>query len=172
MRRDWERDRPPTHVAERRLPLDPLDIRDALHDLVAADPVIDAISVIEADQTGHLRVFTSTSTEERAEVLELAGRAMATKAPTSDRSNTVFTVRLAGAAARELRRGGHRWSGESAAGPLARAAGRARVRRPHHRARDDPRPLHRPSLMGQPLSAILETMDGNGGRQSARADHE
>ena len=60
-------------VAQRALPLDPLDIRDTLHDLVEADPVLDAISVIEADETGRLRVFTSTSTEERAEVLDLAG---------------------------------------------------------------------------------------------------
>jgi len=78
-------------LAERAPPFDPLDIRDALHDLVEADPVIDAISVIEADETGHLRVFTSTSTEERAEVLDLARRAFAARAPTSDRSSTVFT---------------------------------------------------------------------------------
>ena len=45
-------------LAEQTPPLDPLDIRDTLHDLVEADPVLDAISVIEADETGHLRVFT------------------------------------------------------------------------------------------------------------------
>jgi two-component system NtrC family sensor kinase len=77
------------NLAEHAQPLDPLDVRDTLHDLVEADPVIDAISVIEADEAGHLRVFTSTSTEERAEVLDLAGRAITTKAPTSDRSSTV-----------------------------------------------------------------------------------
>src|SRR5881397_1953953 len=49
-------------VAQRPLPLDAEDIRDALHDFVAADPVIDAISVIEADRTGRMRVVTSTST--------------------------------------------------------------------------------------------------------------
>jgi two-component system, NtrC family, sensor kinase len=81
-------------LAQRALPIDPLDIRDSLHDLVDADPVLDAISVIEADPTGHLHVFTSTSTEERAEVLELAGRAITTKAPASDRSSTAFTVAL------------------------------------------------------------------------------
>ena len=81
-------------LAERAPPLDPLDIRDTLHDLVEADPVLDAISVIEADETGHLRVFTSTSTEERAEVLDLAGRAITTKAPASDRSSTVVMFAL------------------------------------------------------------------------------
>ena len=40
-------------VAQRAPPLDPLDIRDTLHDLVEADPVLDAISVIEADEAGH-----------------------------------------------------------------------------------------------------------------------
>lgn len=81
-------------LAQRAPPLDPLDIRDTLHDLVEADPMLDAISVIEADEAGHLRVFTSTSTEERAEVLDLAGRAITTKAPTSDRSSTVVMFAL------------------------------------------------------------------------------
>jgi signal transduction histidine kinase len=74
-------------LAERALPLDPLDIRDALHDLIEADPVVDEISVIEADESGHLRVFTSTSTEERTEVLDLAGQAIATKGLVNDRNS-------------------------------------------------------------------------------------
>jgi two-component system NtrC family sensor kinase len=81
-------------LAQRAPPIDPLDVRDSLHDLVDADPELDAISVIEADETGHLRVFTSTSTEERAEVVDLAGRAITTKAVASDRSSTAFTVVL------------------------------------------------------------------------------
>jgi signal transduction histidine kinase len=81
-------------LAERTLPLDPLDIRDSLHDLVDADPVLDAISVIETDETGHLRVFTSTSTEERAEVLDLARQAMTTKSSASGRSSTVTMLAL------------------------------------------------------------------------------
>jgi two-component system, NtrC family, sensor kinase len=76
-------------LAERALPLDPLDTRDSLHDLVEADPVLDAISVIEADAQGQVRVFTSTSTEERSEVLELARRAIATRTPASSRTATV-----------------------------------------------------------------------------------
>jgi two-component system NtrC family sensor kinase len=79
-------------VAQRSLPLDPLDIRDTLHDLVEADPVIDAISVIEADTTGRLRVFTSTSTEERTEIMDLAGRAITTQTPISARNSTVIMI--------------------------------------------------------------------------------
>ena len=82
------------NVAQRPLPLDPRDIRDSLHDLVAADPVLDAISVIENDGTGPPLVVTSTSTEERAEVVELAGRAIATKARTTDQTSTTITVAL------------------------------------------------------------------------------
>ena len=79
-------------VAQRPLPLDADDIRDSLHDFVAADPALDAISVIEADATGRLRVVTSTSTEERAEAVDLAGRAISTQGLTTDRSNTAITV--------------------------------------------------------------------------------
>jgi len=77
------------NLAAREQPLDPLDIRDMLHDLVEADPVLDVISVIETDDAGHARVFISTSTEERAEVMDVAARAIATKEPTSDRNSTV-----------------------------------------------------------------------------------
>src|SRR4029077_7321001 len=81
-------------LVQRAVPYDPLDIRDSLHDLVAADPVIDAISVIERDQSGQLRVFTSTSTEEREELLNLAGRAITTQASASERSSTVMLFAL------------------------------------------------------------------------------
>ena len=158
------------HLAARAQPLDPLDIRDTLHDLVEADPVLDAISVFETDETGHLRVLTSTSTEERAEVLDLAGRALATKAPASDRSDRC-DGRHAGAAPRDLCRGGDGRPGESAPGAHARTACRARVR------------ASRPSLLvtvlvhltvrrlvGRPLGAILRTDGRDGGRRSARTD--
>ena len=82
------------NLAVRDQPLDPLDARDMLHDLIEADPVLDVISVIESDEAGHFRVFTSTSTEERAELLDLAGRAITTKAPASDRSSTVVMFAL------------------------------------------------------------------------------
>jgi signal transduction histidine kinase len=81
-------------LAEWPLPLDPLDIRDSLHDLIEADPVVDSISVIEAGETGHPRVFTSTSTEERAEILDLAGRAIAANALTSLRNSTLVMFAL------------------------------------------------------------------------------
>jgi two-component system NtrC family sensor kinase len=81
-------------LVQRPEPYDPLEIRDSLHDFVAADPVLDAISVIERDQSGQLRVFTSTSTEEREELLSLAGRAITTQAPASERSSTVMLFAL------------------------------------------------------------------------------
>jgi len=79
-------------IADRAAPLDPLDIRDTLHDFLEADPVIDAISVIEADASGQMRVFTSTSTEERSETLTLAGRALTQRGPALDRSRTVIVA--------------------------------------------------------------------------------
>ncbi|HEY1308006.1 MAG TPA: HAMP domain-containing sensor histidine kinase [Vicinamibacterales bacterium] len=75
-------------VAERE-PRDALDLRDSLHDLIDADPSIDAISVIDVDEAGLPRVFTSTSTEERAEILDLAGRAVAMGTPLSTQNETV-----------------------------------------------------------------------------------
>src|SRR5258708_447617 len=38
------------NLAARGESLDALDVRDTLHDLVAADPVLDSISVIETDK--------------------------------------------------------------------------------------------------------------------------
>jgi signal transduction histidine kinase len=76
-------------LADRGQPFDPLDVRDTLHDLIEADPVLDVISVIETDETGHLRVFASTSTEERSELLDLAGRALTSRLPAGDRNATV-----------------------------------------------------------------------------------
>src|SRR5262245_2400739 len=73
---------------------DPLDVRDTLHDLIAADPVIDAIAVIQVDESGRPRVLTSTSTEERAEVLDLAMRAIASGAAATERSDVITTFAL------------------------------------------------------------------------------
>jgi hypothetical protein len=56
--------------------------------------VVDSISVIEAGESGLPRVFTSTSTEERTELLDLAGRAIATKALTSLRSSALVMFAL------------------------------------------------------------------------------
>ena len=78
-------------LAARPAPVDPLDIRDTLHDFAAADPVVHAISFIEEDDTGHTQVLASTSTEERAEAMELTRRAMAARAPASDRTDTLAT---------------------------------------------------------------------------------
>ncbi len=79
-------------LASRKEPLDPLDIQDGLHDFVNAEPLLDAISIIEADETGHVHVFTSTSTEEQTEVVNLAGRAIQSGTTSSYRSGTALTV--------------------------------------------------------------------------------
>jgi signal transduction histidine kinase len=81
-------------VASGSQPPDTLDLRDTLHDLVEADPVLDAISVFETDPTGRPHVLISTSTEERAEVLDLAARAIMTQLPADDRTDTVVMVAL------------------------------------------------------------------------------
>jgi len=77
------------NVAARDQPIDALDVRDMLHDLGEADPAIDVISLIGTDDTGNLRVLTSTSTEERAEIMDVAARAIATKQPVANRASTV-----------------------------------------------------------------------------------
>jgi len=73
--------------ADRR---DAADVRDALHDLLDSDPVLDAISVVDLDEGGRAVVFASTSTEERAEVLDLARRAIDAREPVTDRRQTVL----------------------------------------------------------------------------------
>jgi two-component system, NtrC family, sensor kinase len=79
-------------LAAREGTLDPLDVRDMLHDLLDAEPLIDAIAVIDVDAGGQRRVFASTSTEEPAEVVNLAGDAVVQKAPMSLRSAGSFTM--------------------------------------------------------------------------------
>jgi signal transduction histidine kinase len=69
---------------------DASDVRDALHDLLDSDPVLDAISVIDLDAAGRPVVFASTSTEERVEVLDLARRAIAARSRLTDRRRTVL----------------------------------------------------------------------------------
>jgi len=71
--------------------LDVSDLRDGLHDLIDTDPAIDAISIIENASTGP-RVVASTSTEERAEILQMARRAIATQSPILTRGDTVVML--------------------------------------------------------------------------------
>jgi signal transduction histidine kinase len=79
------------NLGARSTPLDPLDVRDMLHDLIDAEPLIDGIAVLEGDATGQVHVFASTSTEEQANVLALAGRAIRTGQASSERSATTLT---------------------------------------------------------------------------------
>jgi signal transduction histidine kinase len=77
-------------LADRPDPLDARDVRDTLHDLIEADPLIDAMSVLEVDGSGVLHVLTSTSTEERAEILDVARQALASGEASSDRGSVVM----------------------------------------------------------------------------------
>jgi two-component system NtrC family sensor kinase len=79
------------NLAARGTPLDPLDVRDMLHDLIDAEPLIDGISVLEEDAAGHVHVFASTSTEEQANVIALSGRTIQTRQSSSERSRTALT---------------------------------------------------------------------------------
>jgi signal transduction histidine kinase len=71
-------------------PLDAGEVRDMLHDIVEADPLMDAMSVVRVNAAGEPQVFTSTSTEERAESLDLARRVTASGAAADLRTPTVF----------------------------------------------------------------------------------
>jgi signal transduction histidine kinase len=164
------------NIAVRDQPLDPFDVRDMLHDLIEAEPLIDAISVIEDDGSGHLRVVTSTSTEERAEVVDLAGRAVTTKEPGTDRSATAVTVALpvprratlavAVTVGVESLLQARKHSVELALGFAAPAILLVTVLI-HLTVRQ---------LVGQPLTAILETMDrtaeGDLGARTTIARHD
>jgi two-component system NtrC family sensor kinase len=81
-------------LAEREGAIDPLDVRDMLHDLLDAEPLIDAIAVIEVEDTGQRRVVASTSTEEPAEVVNLAGEAVQKRAAASLRTSGAFTFAM------------------------------------------------------------------------------
>jgi two-component system, NtrC family, sensor kinase len=147
------------NIGVREQPLDPFDVRDMLHDLIEAEPLIDAISVIEEDGSGHFRIATSTSTEERAEVVDLAGRAITTKGPATDRYATSVTFALpvprratwavAVTVGTESLLQARKHSVELALGFAAPAILLVTVL-VHLTVRH---------LVGQPLTAILETMD-------------
>jgi len=78
-------------LGTRQIDSDPLDVRDTLHDFAAADPVVHAITFVETDTSGRPQILASTSTEERAEAMELARRAMASGVAAMDRNDTLAT---------------------------------------------------------------------------------
>src|SRR5215475_2888166 len=71
--------------------VDPSDFRDILHSFEELKPEVDAISVIERLPTGQFRVLASTSTEEHADVIGLAARAIEMQAQASDKSETAVS---------------------------------------------------------------------------------
>lgn len=104
--RAWERNIDRSLVAAARLasqsvvddfsardePLDPQDLRDALHDLLSADPSLDVLTVLRANGTGDVDIVASTSTEERAETLELAQQAFRSRSPQEERTETIIQI--------------------------------------------------------------------------------
>jgi signal transduction histidine kinase len=82
-------------LSARDEPLDPQDLRDALHDLLSADPSLDVLSVVRRSAAGEVDVVASTSTEERAETLDLVREAFTSRSPQEDRTDTAIqAVRL------------------------------------------------------------------------------
>ena len=79
-------------LSAREEPLDPQDMRDALHDLLAADPSLDVLSVLRREGPGDVDVVASTSTEERAETLDLVRRALAAREPQESQGDLVIQV--------------------------------------------------------------------------------
>ena len=71
--------------------VDPSDFRDILHSFEELKPEVDAISIIERLPTGQFRVLASTSTEEHADVIGLAARAIEMQAQASDKSETAVS---------------------------------------------------------------------------------
>jgi len=69
----------------------PSDVRDILHTLAEARPEVDAISVLERTPAGQLHVIASTSTEEHADVLALAERAIEMRTQVGDRTETTVS---------------------------------------------------------------------------------
>ena len=137
IRRGWRRDRPPTTLAERPLPLDPLDIRDSLHDLIEADPVVDC-------DLGHrgrrdrtpARVHEHVNGRTRRRSWTSPDGPSPRRRSPALRSSTLVMFALPVPRRGTLRRGGHRRPGEPAPGAHARTSRRPRVRRADHRARD------------------------------------
>lgn len=66
-------------LTARGVEFDPADVRDTLNELIEASPALRSLSIFEADpQT--VQVLASTSSEERADSLELARAAMTSRA--------------------------------------------------------------------------------------------
>jgi signal transduction histidine kinase len=78
-------------LAARPQPLEPGDVRDALHDVLTIDPVLDTISVFELVPGSGAHLFASTSTEERGEVAALAEQAMTRLELAEDHGETQIT---------------------------------------------------------------------------------
>ncbi len=70
-------------LKSRPVEFDPADVRDILTELTEANPAMQSLSIFKADQQT-VAVVASTSSEERAEAIELAREAMSSGADRSD----------------------------------------------------------------------------------------
>jgi signal transduction histidine kinase len=81
-------------LTARSEPFDPQDLRDGLHDLLEADPTLDALSILHRDGDDAFDVVASTSTEEHAETLDLSRLALLSgRAQERQTTTTVLVVR-------------------------------------------------------------------------------
>lgn len=79
-------------LASRNDPPDLRDLRDTLHDLLAADPALDVLTIVRADSNEQVVIAVSTSTEERADALALARRAWTSRTVQQTRTARVVIV--------------------------------------------------------------------------------
>jgi HAMP domain-containing protein len=70
---------------------DAADVRDTLHELIEANTALRSISIVEV-HGGETQLLTSTSSEEREELLALGGRAVASAVVQRDRQPQVTMV--------------------------------------------------------------------------------
>jgi len=71
--------------------VDPADVRDALHDLAEANPLVRSISVVALAPAGP-ELVASTLSEERADVLALSTRALAAGVVTTERRDDLLSA--------------------------------------------------------------------------------
>ena len=155
-------------LSARDEPLDPQDLRDALHDLLSADPSLDVLTVVRRADTGDVEVVASTSTEEKAETLDLVRRSFTSRSPQEARTETTIqTVRLVP---------------RHAAYAAAATVGLESLLQARRRALQTVAEFAVPTIVaitllafavvrwvvGQPVRAILQTMDAAAEGRSAR----
>src|SRR5258706_4870895 len=81
-------------LQNRQTPLDPVDVRDILHDFAETDAVIRSISVVRTGDNERPEVVASTSSEEGSEILALGARALASGQIASEHNDAFASVAI------------------------------------------------------------------------------